>query len=86
MTSTGDRLCAPHVEHVFELLGVRKSIGKDSPDNGVEFNLPGGAIARVFESDIKASYACEQASNGGHPVVPVGGCSWRSGRRLWAFK
>jgi hypothetical protein len=47
------------VAHVFKLLCVGKSIGKHSPVDGVEFDLPGTAVSRVFESDIKSSYACE---------------------------
>jgi hypothetical protein len=50
--------------------------------------LPGGAVACVFESDIKTSYACEQASNGGlgHGCALVGRCSGHSDRRLGAFR
>ncbi|VVQ02525.1 hypothetical protein PS906_05148 [Pseudomonas fluorescens] len=53
------------VAHVFKLLCAGKSIGKHSPVDGVEFDLPGAAVSRVFKSDIKASYACEQAAKGG---------------------
>nr|WP_256667309.1 hypothetical protein [Pseudomonas sp. ANT_J28] len=63
--TAGDDVDGTEVADVFELDGVWKSIGKDSPVDGVEFHLPGGAVACVFESDIKTSYACEQASNGG---------------------
>jgi len=67
--------------------GVSKSIGKDSPVDGVEFYLPGGTVACVFESDIKTSYACELASNGGlgHFCASMGRCSGHSDRRQGAF-
>ena len=51
--------------HVFKLACMAKSIGKHSPVVRVEFNLPGAAVTGVFKSDIKASYACEQAAKGG---------------------
>lgn len=80
-------VCAA-VAHVFVLDGVRKSVGKDSPVGGVELHLPGGAVACFFESFIKTSYACEQASNGGlgHVCALVGRCSGHSDRRLGAFR
>lgn len=48
---------------IFKLGCVRKSIGKDSPVDRIEFNLPGGTETGVFKADIKASNACEQAAN-----------------------
>ena len=67
--SSGDDVnCAEVVgttlSNVLELDGVTKSIGKHSPVNRVEFDLPGGAVTCGFKSDIKASYACKQAANG----------------------
>lgn len=61
----GGEVMGAALAHVFELACMGKSIGKHSPVDGVEFNLPGAAVSRVFKSDIKASYACEQAANGG---------------------
>ena len=82
----GGKVVGAAVAHVFELSGVWKSVGKDSLVGGVEFDLPSGAVACVFKAKVKASYACEQASNGGHPGVPGVGCSRHAGRRLGAFR
>ncbi len=60
----GQVVCAA-LAHVFKLTCMGKSIGKHSPVDRVEFNLPGTAVSGVFKSDIKASYACEQAAKGG---------------------
>lgn len=61
----GRQVVGPALAHVFKLTCMGKSIGKHSPVDGVEFDLPGGAVSSVFKSDIKASDACEQAANGG---------------------
>jgi hypothetical protein len=61
----GAEVVGAALAHVFKLLCMGKSIGKHSPVDGVEFNLPGAAVSSVFKSDIKASYACEQASDSG---------------------
>ncbi|CAI8826139.1 hypothetical protein EMIT0232MI5_10570 [Pseudomonas sp. IT-232MI5] len=84
----GAEVVGAAVAHVLVLGGVWKSVGKDSPVGGVEFHLPSGAVACVFESFIKSSYACEQASNGGpgHVCARVGRCSGHSDRRLGAFR
>jgi len=50
---------------VFKLLCMGKSVGKHSPVDGVEFDLPSAAVTRVFKSKIKASDACKQAAKGG---------------------
>lgn len=61
----GRQVVGPALAHVFKLACMGKSIGKHSPVDGVELDLPGGAVSSVFKSDIKASDACEQAANGG---------------------
>lgn len=61
----GGQVVGATLAHVFKLACMGKSIGKHSPVDRVEFNLPGAAVSRIFKSDIKTSYACEQASNGG---------------------
>jgi hypothetical protein len=61
----GGQVMRAAIAHVFKLVCMGKSIGKHSPVDGVELNLPSTAVTGVFKSDIKASYACEQASKGG---------------------
>ncbi|MNT62068.1 hypothetical protein D3C72_1997580 [compost metagenome] len=61
----GGQIVGTALAHVFKLACMGKSIGKHSPVDRVEFNLPGAAVTGIFKSDIKTSYACEQASNGG---------------------
>ena len=61
----GWQVVSAALAHVFKLACMGKSIGKHSPVDGVELDLPGGAVSGVFKSDIKASDACKQASNGG---------------------
>lgn len=60
----GRQVVGTALAHVFKLACMGKSIGKHSPVDGVELDLPGGAVPGVFKSDIKASDACEQAAKG----------------------
>jgi hypothetical protein len=73
----GTEVVSAALAHVFKLLCMGKSIGKHSPVDGVEFDLPGAAVSGVFKSKIKASYACEQAANSGllHSETRCSGCS-----------
>ncbi len=48
---------------VDELLGVRKSVGKDSPVCGIDFDLPPGNKSGSLEAEIEASDSCEQATD-----------------------
>ncbi|GLX89291.1 hypothetical protein Pfra02_18600 [Pseudomonas fragi] len=61
----GTQVVGPALAYVFKLACMGKSLGKHSPVDGVELDSPSGAVSGVFKSDIKASYACEQAANGG---------------------
>ena len=47
---------------VFEVLGPRKLIGKNSPVNVVEFNRPFDLPTGLSEPEFKTSDACADAS------------------------
>ena len=54
----------PPIVEVFETLRARKSIGKDSPVDIIEFDLPGRAPSRAFKPEVKPANAGADASVG----------------------
>jgi hypothetical protein len=54
------KLVASDPSDIFKLSGMRKSVGKDSPVDGVDFDLPGCAPSRRLESDVEAADAREE--------------------------
>ena len=49
--------------YIFKPAGVRKSVSKDSPRDGIDFDLPGRAPSSALESKIKAADSGKEASD-----------------------
>lgn len=50
--------------HVGEELGAGKSVSKQSPIGGVDFDLPGGSPTGLFKAEVEAADARKEAAEG----------------------